>query len=48
MSGATVAILASGKYKPVEVFSTIMVVFFTIATLFALGESADFSGHGRL
>ena len=38
VSGATVAILASGKYKPVEVFSTIMVVFFTIATLFALGS----------
>ena len=32
------AILASGKYKPVEVFSTIMVVFFTIVTLFALGS----------
>ena len=38
VSGATVAILASGKYKPVEVFSTVMVVFFTIATLFALGS----------
>ena len=38
VSGATVAILASGKYKPVEVFSTIMVVFFTLATLFALGS----------
>ena len=38
VSGATVAILASGKYKPVEVFSTIMVMFFTIATLFALGS----------
>ncbi|SVE13980.1 uncharacterized protein METZ01_LOCUS466834, partial [marine metagenome] len=38
VSGATVAILASGKYKTVEIFSTIMVVFFTIATLFALGS----------
>mgnify|MGYP004133502855 CR=1 FL=1 len=36
MSGGTIAILASGKYKPVEIFSTIMVVFFTFATLFAL------------
>ena len=38
VSAATVAILASGKYKPVEVFSTIMVVLFTLATLFALGS----------
>ena len=36
VSGGTIAILASGKYKPVEIFSTIMVVFFTFATLFAL------------
>ena len=48
VSAGTVAILASGKYKPVEIFSTIMVVFFTLATLFALGslqfspEMADF------
>ena len=38
VSAGTIAILASGKYKPVEVFSTIMVVFFTLATLFALGS----------
>ena len=38
VSGATIAVLASGKYKPVEIFSTIMVVLFTIATLFALGS----------
>ena len=38
VSGATIAILASGKYKPVEIFSTIMVVLFTVATLFALGS----------
>ena len=38
VSGVTIAILASGKYKPVEIFSTIMVVLFTVATLFALGS----------
>ncbi|HCU86196.1 MAG TPA: hypothetical protein DGP39_01600 [Verrucomicrobiales bacterium] len=43
VSGGTIAILASGKYKPVEVFSTIMVVFFTLATIFALG-SLQWSG----
>ena len=49
VSGATVAILASGKYKPVEIFSTVMVVLFTVATVFALvslqtsPEMQDFS-----
>jgi len=49
VSAGTIAILASGKYKPVELFSTVMVVFFTLATLFALGslqwtpEMKDFS-----
>ena len=38
VSAATVAILASGKYKPVELFSVIMVVLFVVATLFALGS----------
>jgi hypothetical protein len=38
VSAATVAILASGKYKPVELFSLIMVVLFVVATLFALGS----------
>ncbi|MDE2680960.1 MAG: Nramp family divalent metal transporter [Verrucomicrobiota bacterium] len=48
VSAATVAILASGKYKPVEVFSTIVVVLFMLATLFALGSlqwSPEMAAH---
>jgi Mn2+/Fe2+ NRAMP family transporter len=48
VSAATVAILASGKYKPVELFSIIMVVLFVVATLFALGSlqwSPEMAAH---
>ena len=48
VSAATVAILASGKYKPVEVFSTIVVVLFMLATFFALGSlqwSPEMAAH---
>jgi len=36
VSVATVAILASGKYRTVERFSVYMVVFFTLSTVYAL------------